>query len=143
MARYRTTISSNLAPAEAFAYMSDFSNALVWDPGVTAARRADVGEIGIGSAFELVARFAGRDVPLRYTVVELDPGRSVVLEARRPGFVSRDTIEVEPAAGGSRVSYDARLDFRGPGRLADPLMRVLFARTGRHATAGLQAALNP
>ena len=90
--------------------MADFANARVWDPSVSEARRVGEAPIGIGSAFDLVARFGGRDVPLRYEIVEYDSPRRVVLEARRPGFVSRDTITVEPA--GERVGRALRRDAR-------------------------------
>ena len=79
MARYVTTVESTLPPEEAFAYMSDFTHALEWDPSVTNATRN-------GEGFELVARFGGRDVPLHYDVVSLEPPRLVVLEARKPAF---------------------------------------------------------
>jgi hypothetical protein len=143
MAHYVTTIESRLAPEEAFAYMADFSNARVWDPSVTEARRVDDGPIGVGSSFELVSRFAGRDVPLRYTIVEHDPPRRVVLEARGGGFVSRDTITVEPAEHGSAVRYDALLAFGGIRKLFNPVMQLIFDRVGARATAGMQTALNP
>ena len=143
MARYMTKIESRLSPGEAFAYMADFSNARVWDPSVSEARRVDGDSIGVGSAFDLVARFAGRDVPLSYAIVEYEAPRRVVLEAKRPGFVSRDTITVDPAEHGSDVHYDALLSFSGLGRLFDPLMQRIFNRTGERATAGMQAALNP
>jgi Polyketide cyclase / dehydrase and lipid transport len=143
VARYVTTIESKLPAEEAFAYMADFSNARVWDPSVSEARRVGDGAIGTGSAFDLVSRFAGRDVPLRYAIVEYDPPRRVVLEARRPGYASRDTITVEPAAHGSNVHYDALLAFHGLGRLLDPVMQRIFRRVGVRATAGLEAALNP
>jgi Polyketide cyclase / dehydrase and lipid transport len=142
MARYRTTIESTLPQADAFAYMADFANARVWDPSVSEARRVDVGPIGIGSAFDLVARFGGRDVPLRYEIVEYDSPRRVVLEAQRPGFVSRDTITVEPAGSGSVVHYDATLAFSGLGRLFDPVMQRIFNRVGAQATLGIRTALN-
>jgi len=115
MARYRTRIESALPQAEAFAYMADFANARVWDPSVSEARRVGAGPIGIGSAFDLVARFGGRDVPLRYEIVRYDPPQRVVLEARRPGFVSRDTITIESTGEGSVVTYDATLAFVGSG----------------------------
>ena len=91
---------------------------------------------------DLVARFGGRDVPLRYAIVEYDSPRKVVLEARRPGFVSKDTITVEPAGNGSAVHYDATLAFTGVGRLFDPVMQRIFNRVGARATIGMQAALN-
>jgi hypothetical protein len=143
VARYTTTIESKLAQAEAFAYMADFSNARFWDPSVSEARREDEGPLGIGSRFHLVARFAGRNVPLAYTIVTYEPPALVMLEARR-GFVSRDTITVQPAEGaGSVVGYDALLAFTGIGRLLDPLMQRVFDRVGAKAAAGLATALNP
>ena len=143
MARYVTKIGSTLPQGAAFAYMADFSNARVWDPSVSEARRVGEAPIGVGSAFELVARFAGRDVPLRYEIVEHDSPLRVVLEAQRPGFVSRDTITVEPAGEGSVVNYDATLAFSGLGRLLDSIMQLIFNRVGARATAGMQTALNP
>ena|SRR5947209_1493611 len=142
MARYVTTIESAVPAADSFAYMADFANARLWDPSVSEARRVDEAPIGKGSAFDLVARFAGRDVPLRYEIVEYDAPRRVVLEARRPGFVSRDTITVEPTANGSVVHYDATLAFVGLARLLDPVMQRIFNRVGARATAGIQTALN-
>ena len=143
MARYVTTIASTLAPAEAFAYLADFANAAAWDPGVREARLSGDRPPGEGAVFDLVARFAGRDVPLRYTTVVHDPPRRVVFEAERPSFRARDEITVEPAGDGSTVRYDATLAFRGVARLLDPLVGLVFARTGAHAVAGLRAALNP
>ena len=143
MARYETTIESRLPAAEAFAYMADFANARVWDPSVSKAGRVDEGALEVGSAFDLVARFAGRDVPLRYTIVSYEPPQQVVLEAHRPGFVSRDTITVEPAEHGSNVHYDAILAFSGIGRLFDPLMQWIFDRVGSQAKTGMETALNP
>jgi hypothetical protein len=143
MARYVTEIASTLPPEEAFAYMSDFSNARFWDPSVSRAERVGDRTVGAGCAFDLVARFAGRDVELRYTIIECKPPRRVVLEARRPGFVSRDTITVEDAEHGAVVRYDALLEFSGFRRLLDPLMQRIFDRVGANAETGMRSALNP
>jgi len=142
MVRYVTTVGSALPPADVFAYMADFSNARIWDPSVKKAQRVGAEPIGVGSAFDLVARFGGRDVPLRYEIVEYDAPRRVVLEAHRPGFVSRDTITVEPAGDRSVVHYDAILSFSGIGRIFDPVMQRIFNRVGARATAGMQTALS-
>ena len=143
MARFVTEIESPLPPEEAFAFMADFSNARVWDRSVSRAERLEAGPIGMGSRFDLVARFAGRDVQLRYEIVEYDAPRRVVLAARRPGFVSRDTISVAPADHGSVVRYDALLAFSGLRRLFDPVMQRIFDRVGAGAERGMRKALNP
>ncbi|MEI8106160.1 MAG: SRPBCC family protein [Actinomycetes bacterium] len=143
MARYTTSIRSTLSAADAFEYMADFSNALVWDPSVSVAHRVGSGPLAVGAEFELVARFAGRDVPLLYRVAEIDVPHRIVLEAVKPGFASRDTITVEPSDLGSVVHYDAVLAFSGSGRLFDPLMQLVFNRVGAKARAGMATALNP
>ena len=81
MARYVTTIESTLTPAEAFAYMADFSNALHWDPSVVSASKASAGPVGVGSSFELVVKFGGRKLPLQYELVSFDEPRSFVVES--------------------------------------------------------------
>ena len=137
MARYVTTISSGLPPEAAFAYMADFSNVPHWDPSVSRAERVD------DSTFDLTVRFGGRDVDLRYRIVEQEPPHRVVLEAPGAGFTSRDTITVSPAGGGSEVHYDALLAFHGIRKLLDPVMQRLFKRVGDDAAAGLRRVLNP
>jgi Polyketide cyclase / dehydrase and lipid transport len=143
MARYVTRVESSLSPAAAFDYLADFANARFWDPSVSAAVRTNDGPVAIGSTFHLVSRFAGRDVPLLYTIAAYEPARRVVLEARKPGFVSRDTITFEPVASGSIVNYDALLELAGVRRLFDPILQRIFNGVGSRATKGLQAALNP
>jgi hypothetical protein len=143
MARYVTTIESKLSAAEAFAYMADFSNARQWDPSVVEASRSGEGAVGNGSTFDLVVTFGGRKLPMRYEIVSYEAPRLVVLEARQPTFTSRDTITVTATAGGgATVHYDALLEFNGLGRLLDPIMQLIFNRTGDKAAAGMRMALN-
>ena len=143
MARYVTSIESKLSPADAFAYMADFSNALHWDPSVVEASRSSAGAVGKGSTFDLVILFGGRKLPMGYAIISYEEPRLVVIEAQKPSFTSRDTITVAPAGDGSTVHYDALLEFKGPGRLLDPIMQLIFNRTGDKAAAGMRAALNP
>jgi hypothetical protein len=141
MARFTTTLISRRSPAETFAYLADFSHAVEWDPGVLEARRETSGPIGVGTTFALVTRFGRRVLPLTYRITRYEPDRLVALEAHGNRFVSADTITVEPASEGARFTYDARLDFAGAARLADPLMQLVFGRIGRRAEAGLRETL--
>jgi Polyketide cyclase / dehydrase and lipid transport len=141
VARYTITIESTLSPPEAFAYMADFSNAVEWDPSVVKALRASDAPVGLGSTFDLVVMFGGRKLPMRYEIVSFEEPRLVVIEARKPSFTSRDTITVSPAGDGSTVHYDAVLELRGPGRMLDRVLQVLFDRTGAKASAGMRAVL--
>ena len=143
MARYRTTIDSTLPPATAFAELADFSSAERWDPGVQEARRLDAGALGVGSRFHVVARFAGRDVPLEYEIIEFDPPNTVVLRAESSAVVSLDTITFEASATGTAVTYDAALRPKGLLRILDPVLAVVFRRIGDRARDGLHHVLQP
>jgi hypothetical protein len=123
--------------------MADFSNARHWDPSVEQAARTSDGPLAGGSTFELVVAFAGRKLPMRYAIVSFDAPRVVVLEAQQPTFTSRDTITVSTNGEGSRVHYDALLELNGARRVFDPVLRLLFKRTGDNAAAGMRIALNP
>jgi hypothetical protein len=141
VARFTTTVPSRSSQADAFAYMAAFENARAWDPSVTEATRAGNDPLGVGTSFTVISHFGPRLVPLTYTIVRYEPDRLVVLEARSKGFVSTDTITVEPAGEASTVTYDAVLTFSGLGRLADPLMQIVFNRVGRKAEARLREVL--
>lgn len=143
MASFSTTIQSSLSQPEAFAYMAAFEHAAEWDPAVTQARRLSEDEVGHGTEFAVVSRFAGREVELRYSVTRFEPPRVVELEAHNPSFRSHDRITVEPSGDGSVVRYEAELELRGVRRLLDPLMQAAFERVGRAAEAGMREALNP
>jgi hypothetical protein len=143
MARYRTTIDTALSPETAFGELADFSSAERWDPGVVEARRLDAGPLGVGSRFHVVARFAGRDVPLEYQIIVFDPPNTVALRAESARVVSVDTITFAPSPSGTAVTYDAALRLKGPLRILDPLLAIAFRRIGDHARDGLRHALQP
>ena len=141
MARYVTTIDSPRAPEDLFAYLSDFSSAKDWDPGVVDASRDGTGQVAVGTEFRLVAAFMGRKVPLTYVVTALEAPRTVTFRGENASVVSLDTISFEPHGEGTRVTYDADLRLKGPGRLADPLLKLVFTRIGDKAAAGLRETL--
>ena len=141
MARYTTRVQSRQPAEEAFAYLSDFSTTAEWDPGVVEAERLTAGPLGEGSEFRVVARFMGRKVPLTYVVTEYEAPTRIVLRGESSTVVSLDEITVSHADDGALVTYDARLTLKGPLRVADPLLGLVFKRIGDRAAAGMRGAL--
>lgn len=142
MARYVTTIDSPRPQEDVFAYLSDFSTTQEWDPGVAEAERLDEGEIVVGGRVRIVADFMGRKTSLVYEVTAIDPPHSITLRGENATVVSLDkmTFEATPA-GGTRIVYDADLTLKGPMRLGDPLLKLVFNRIGDKAAAGLRGAV--
>lgn len=141
MARYKASLQTSLSQEQAFAYLSDFSTTLEWDPGVVEAHRLDSGEVGRGSEFRLGARFLGRTIPLTYRIIEYDPPWGVGFLAENGAVFSLDRIAFAPVGEGTRIVYEAALSARGPLRLADPLLSLAFDRVGDRALAGLRERL--
>ncbi len=137
MAHYKTSVETSMSPEEAFDYMADLRNFSEWDPGVSSSEMVGAGDIEKGSAFDVVAN--GTD--LTYVLVEYDRPNRAVAEANTPRLRSYDIIEVTPTESGSIVTYDATLELKGVFKLFSPVLGLMFARIGKQADEGLQAAL--
>jgi hypothetical protein len=142
MARYLDVIDVPVTPIEAFEYLADFAHCAQWDPGVVEAERLSKGEARQGSAFRVVTRFFGRRVELRYSILVHEPPHTLVLEACDGSVRSIDEISFTPRAGGTRITYDARLELRGWRRVFDPLLQCAFFDLGRRAARGLRKRLS-
>ncbi len=138
MARYVTTVPSRLSPAEAFAFMTDVRNVAEWDPSI---RQIDLiaGDAGaLGSRY----RVQMSSTQLVYETTALTAGTAVTLRGENGWVVSVDEITVTPDPGGlADVTYDATLTLKGPLKLADPILRLVFGRLGDKARAGLVARI--
>jgi hypothetical protein len=141
MATYRTTIDSPRGAEEVFDYMADFSNVTEWDETAAEARQTAGSGPGTDARFHVLVRWLGREIPLEYSTTDYARPRRVVLRAENSTTVSEDTITVEPAGTGSRMTYDARLTLKGPLRIVDPVFGLLFKRLGDRAAAGLRRTL--
>lgn len=143
MARYRTTVSSTMSAADAFAYMAAFENVATWDPGVGKAAKITDGPPQLGTRFAVEASFLGRPLPLEYEMTAFEDGRTFVLIAETSTIRSVDTVTVLADGDGSKVTYDADLILKGAFKIFDPTLRLAFRSIGNKARDGLRRALNP
>lgn len=143
MARYRTTVSSTMSAADAFAYMVAFENVATWDPGVRKAFRITDGPPKLGTRFAVEASFLGRPLPLDYEITAFEDGRTFVLIAETSNLRSVDTITVVADGQGSKVTYDAELKLKGLFKITEATLRIAFHFIGNKAREGLRKALNP
>ncbi|MHB1209006.1 MAG: SRPBCC family protein [Acidimicrobiales bacterium] len=141
MARYTAVIPSVRTLENTFAYMSDFSKAQEWDPGVVSAHRVGVGPIGVGTEFDLVVTFAGRRMTLRYRVEEFEENHRIVFESSSTVLRSVDSLTFVSRSGGSEMTYVADVRFTGVASLANPLLALGFHRVGDRARDSLRSVL--
>jgi hypothetical protein len=141
MAHYRAQLEVRRPIDEVFGYLANFANTEEWDPGVASARKRGDPPLGVGSEFDVVSKFLGREVPLVYRIVQYDPPGRVVLEAENAHLRAVDTITFEKTTRGTSITYDANLAPKGVRHVGDLALHLAFQWIGRRALAGLRAAL--
>jgi carbon monoxide dehydrogenase subunit G len=141
MANYSTSVDSPKSAEEVFKYMADFRNAEEWDAN-TSSVKLIAGEAGeVGSRYEVITGFGGRDLKMEYETVSVDEPSQVVFESSTGMAKIRDTIDVTADGTGSRLDYDARIMTSGLGKLLDPVFSLIFKRVGDRAAESLRKAL--
>jgi carbon monoxide dehydrogenase subunit G len=140
--RIRKQIEVDRAPADAFAYVAEFSNASEWDPGIAEAEKLTEGPLRVGSRFDIVALFRGKRQRFHYVVTELEPDRRVVLSGEGDKARSIDEIGFEPAGTGTRITYVVDFHLKGFRRPFAPLVTPIMSRMGDDALQGLKSVLD-
>ena len=117
---------------EVFDVVADFARNPEWQGGMRSAVWTSEPPVRVGSTYEQVARFLGRDVVTSFEVVGYEPGRSITIESRASSFPIRVTRSVEPVTDGrSRVIADVSGE---PGRffrLFGPILAQMAERSVR------------
>lgn len=135
------TAETTLDPATVFAHVAEFANIEKWDPGVQQSVKQTPGTTGVGTVYDLVLNYAGRQMPMTYTVTEYEPNRLIVLEGTGARVKAVDTISFEPWSTGTLVTYEADLSLTGFARLFQPFMTSRFEAIGQAAGNGLRSWL--
>jgi len=112
-----------------FSFIADFENNPRWQKGMQSAVFTSEGELRVGSTYDQVAHFLGREIRTSFEVIEFEPGRSVAIESRSGPFPIRVRRAVEPLTSGTRVTADVSGDPTGFFRLAKPLMQAMVRRS--------------
>ena len=129
MIRIETQVEINQPSDEVFAYISNFENNPQWQSGQIEARFTSEGELGVGSTYDQVAKFLGRQVISAFEVQEYEPGRRVKASSTSGSFLITFTRTVEPKDGGSLVTAVIEGDASGFFKLAEPLLKMMVQRS--------------
>lgn len=130
--RLESAVEIDRPSDEVFAVVSDFSRNPEWQGGMRSAQWTTEPPLRVGSTYEQVARFLGRDVVTTFEVVGYEPARSVTIESRQSSFPISVTRAVE-SLGPERSRVSAVITGQ-PGRffrLFGPLLRMMAERSVR------------
>ncbi len=142
MTRLHEQIITPLPIDDTFAFVADFANSMLWDPGVASSERIDSGPLGVGARYQLGVRMSGRVAPMEYRISVFEAPRRVVLLGEGSGVSAVDDIRFEPNGTGTRIDYTADIRLGGLLRLAQPFLGGTFRKIASDALEGMQRALD-
>lgn len=117
---------------EIFAFVSNFENNPRWQQGMRSCRWTSPPPHGVGSTYDQVARFLGKDIVSSFEVLEHDPRRRVKITSTAGPFPITETRVVAPRGErGATVTAIVEGDASGFFRLAGPLLRLFVERSVR------------
>ena len=138
----REQIITSLPIDDAFAFVADFANSSVWDPGVATSERSADGPTGLGSRYRLGVRMRGNVVPMDYEITTFEAPTMVVLTGDGSSVHAVDEIKFTQTPEGTRIDYMADIRLKGLLRFAEPFLGGAFAKIGRDALHGMRRALD-
>jgi hypothetical protein len=127
---------------EVAAFAADPDNARVWYQNIEAVEWRTPRPLEVGSRIDFRARFLGRSLAYTYEVVELVPGRRLVMATSEGPFPMETTYTwVDTARGGTRVTLRNRGEPSGFASVASPVLVRAMRRANRKDLARLKDAL--
>jgi carbon monoxide dehydrogenase subunit G len=131
-------------------YLKDFARAEAWDPGTKSCRRTDSGDIRVGSTWQNVSSFRGRETELEYTLRRLDPDHLTFVGKNKTAtstdditFSSGDGVTtISSGDGVTTITYSATIEFHGLAKLAAPFLQSTFDKLADETEQQMTDVLN-
>jgi hypothetical protein len=135
-----TEIMIERPTADVAAFAGEPDNAPVWYENIEAVEWKTPRPLAVGSRLAFVAHFLGRRLAYTYAIVELVPGKKLVMRTAEGPFPMETTYEWHPEAETvTRMTLRNRGEPSGFSRLMSPLMASAMRRANRKDLARLKA----
>lgn len=125
--------------AEVAAFAGDPGHAPLWYTNIKTVRWETDPPLQLGSRLAFVAQFLGRQIAYTYEIVELEPGRRLVMSTAQGPFPMETTYTWEPAGTDyTRMTLRNRGEPSGFGKMAAPVMAAAIRRANQKDLASLK-----
>lgn len=136
-----TTIHVDRPRADVAAFAADPDNATAWYENIESVEWETRRPLAVGSRVAFVAHFLGRRLSYTYEVLELVPGRRLVMSTAQGPFPMTTTYLWEDEAGGTRMTLRNEGEPSGFAKVGGPVMARAMRRANRKDLDRLKAVL--
>jgi uncharacterized protein YndB with AHSA1/START domain len=138
----RTEVVIDRPSGEVAAYAADPSNAPHWYANIESVRWQTPPPVAVGSRMDFVAHFLGRRLAYTYEVVELVPGRKLVMRTAQGPFPMETTYTWTPVDDShTRMTLRNRGEPAGFSKIAAPVMVAAMRRANQKDLATIKRIL--
>jgi uncharacterized protein YndB with AHSA1/START domain len=143
MAEFHADVTIRRAREEVFAYLVDPSSQTVWNSGLVEFSADWTGEPGVGDRARGTVKVAGRRIDWETETTEVAPPERVVYRSVRAPFGFELSWTLTDRGDETEVRHDGRTESLGSffGKLADPLVALMYQRDMNSNLANLKAIL--
>src|SRR5688500_16694675 len=129
----QVTVDIERPAREVYAYLEEVTNNTEWLRGMRSCTWTTEPPVRVGSRYEQVAEFLGKEIRTSFEVTAHEPGRLITIASREGSSFSIEvTREVEPLDGPRcRVVETVESDPAGFYRIAQPVLRLMVTRNIR------------
>ena len=139
--KFESSIVINRPVEAVWAYVSDYANASVINPGTIEQRLTSEGPLQKGSTHLWVGQFLGRRIEANAVVTEFEPNRKWAYKTTSGPFASAGSYSVEPVEGGTKLTLSGEAEVGGFFKLAEPVMAGMMKRTFETGLANVKDVL--
>lgn len=137
--RTAATIDIAAPPSEVFRWLIEPELLARWIGGFARAEPITEGPVRVGSRSRDVIEADGRRLVLETEITELVPDRRLAVHIRYEGGENDDAYDLEPVAGGTRLTYLSDVRLTGAARLLSLVIAPQLRARARRDLAKLQA----
>lgn len=155
MVRFETSLVIPRPRDATFAFVTDLSNAVTWDPRTYQARKLTPGPIGLGTKFLLlgglltkhtierfhVPEFLRAPSELTYEVVSFVPRTELVVRGETSTLRYEDHLVFSDEGDATALRYVATMELKGVLAIGDVVLGPIFDAIGKDATRGIPDAV--
>ena len=122
-------------------YAANPDNAPSWYVNIKSVEWRTPRTVSVGSRIAFVAVFLGRRMAYTYEIVELVPGKRLVMRTAEGPFPMETTYTWEEADGGTRMTLRNRGTPTGFSKVMAPLMQLAMRRANQKDLVALKKLL--